>query len=965
MKMKKISRKATFFLIPLVILGVLIALPLAIMKFDNTFKIDKYRYIGEGQLNIFRAFMESEKAIIYIEDAARFSLHEAIIDLGKNSGFGSESKCGRMGIFNRWSDEKESCKPGKIEENIKPFLNEYLDYYVMSYSGISIPASNYQFAIKRYPDGATLTGYAESKPILNLGGGSLIPFKQHCDNEALKAIADKYGNVIRKELEKAKSLDDKEMYFRIVIGIIAQESFCGVETAVSPTGCTGLMGVCGGNKLEMVNAEPNIAKGIEILNGKVSYFRKYESKMELGLAAYNGGEGVINGAIQQAKSSLGLIAGAEKELDWKMVSQYVTPEVIYSAYSKSFSKETMNKYFSKPAQLTAKAEETKRYVSQVLGYSDVYQTTLNNEGTEIKEIVNKPEEEKERKNEERDTIKGFYSMKPSFRIDFDYYPDTYDELYSIVEEAKASSASSGIDAFLAELNKNKNFDFILKTTERITDEEKWNDYCETKAESALDDFLMRYQECESQTDCNCNIEIVGAVPKDPYGFNFALENGTYNVEQETNNELSGNTMKDTKIRLDFVPKLKTNFEITGVISGDGKFMIGTKDGAAKGMAFVNKKQPDGSSMMMLVQEAEKLPAQCAKETDVIVCAIDKRVSYFVYNPETEKTEQTNPVIRFAYNVGSFPPGKVEFKAAEKKRGERSLLLIWKNQPHPNIDSYNAYYSKKGNFEGKTLEQIKEMVGNNQAKMERIKKVSVKDGVVENNRRTHKNEVPVFLFGKTIEEAEEECVGDNKDECKYDMKSRYYAGDKVMWRPDSFEEKFDLSKSHIFLDEVLLYAISVEEDGEYDVVITAFDSTTGEESKEFFIKQAESVDDLVPPECEDEEIKFDGTNLNLNCEIEERIYDISSIRLSVDVRDKATSNIIVINVDGEIAKNVVETRDLLEWSGTANIKFLPITGELSKDSFEAERTRLYFIDGKGNEKDIDVNNDEIKKFLGLY
>jgi soluble lytic murein transglycosylase len=145
------------------------------------------------------------------------------------------------------------------------------------------------------------------------------------------------------------------------------------SSAVSPTGCTGLMQFCSGAarshglcdpsgcsiRDDRINPEKNIEAGSRYLSELVYGFNEYNDKYKFALASYNGGAGVVRSAAEDAG---GLDSG------WNSVSEKITIDVL-----KEFDIYNNLEYFPDDAALEAKVNEIKNYVDKVIAFKVNYE----------------------------------------------------------------------------------------------------------------------------------------------------------------------------------------------------------------------------------------------------------------------------------------------------------------------------------------------------------------------------------------------------------------------------------------------------------------------------------------------------------------------------------------------------------------------------------------------------------------
>jgi hypothetical protein len=157
----------------------------------------------------------------------------------------------------------------------------------------------------------------------------------------------------------------------LVAAVIKQESNF-ISYAVSPTGCVGLMGFysgaaydyglcdkkdCSGTDYRK-DAEKSIEAGSNYLRDLLKRYDSYEDKTEFALAAYNGGMGVVDKAIDEVEDK-------NDEVNWENVEKEITSELLseFSVYR--------GEGWDIVA-LEMKVSQIKDYVTDVLEYEKQY-----------------------------------------------------------------------------------------------------------------------------------------------------------------------------------------------------------------------------------------------------------------------------------------------------------------------------------------------------------------------------------------------------------------------------------------------------------------------------------------------------------------------------------------------------------------------------------------------------------------
>lgn len=169
----------------------------------------------------------------------------------------------------------------------------------------------------------------------------------------------------------------------LLFAVIQQESNFNPQ-AVSSTGCEGIVQfcaataydyglcsdkACAGTVDNRFDPEQSISAGAKYLSVLIKRYSQYQDSEQLALAAYNGGMGVVDKAIQNIESNSNLVgqstnpSGESSSLpttvNWQTVSSEITPSLLqsFSTYS-SWSQTDLN----------SKVGEINDYVTKVESY---------------------------------------------------------------------------------------------------------------------------------------------------------------------------------------------------------------------------------------------------------------------------------------------------------------------------------------------------------------------------------------------------------------------------------------------------------------------------------------------------------------------------------------------------------------------------------------------------------------------
>lgn len=113
------------------------ALILAITTFFILYSVNKPEnetgYIGNIALEVLNANAKGQKALEYIDEAAKVSSEDTTVQIMLNGGFSAESTCKKFGGFNSWKSSEQDCTPTSLNnEYLRLFSSKfysYTDYY--------------------------------------------------------------------------------------------------------------------------------------------------------------------------------------------------------------------------------------------------------------------------------------------------------------------------------------------------------------------------------------------------------------------------------------------------------------------------------------------------------------------------------------------------------------------------------------------------------------------------------------------------------------------------------------------------------------------------------------------------------------------------------------------------------------------------------------------------------------------
>jgi len=123
---------------------------------------EEFPVIGKSSLRLIDASIKAEKALIYIDQSAKYPAYQIIYDLAKVAGCDDGNKYSGYTLWDVDDPAQTPCIPSaELSKNI--FLNllpDKVDEYLSRYTDADLPLNNYDF----YLDNNNLIGIAE-KPL--------------------------------------------------------------------------------------------------------------------------------------------------------------------------------------------------------------------------------------------------------------------------------------------------------------------------------------------------------------------------------------------------------------------------------------------------------------------------------------------------------------------------------------------------------------------------------------------------------------------------------------------------------------------------------------------------------------------------------------------------------------------------------------------------------------------------------
>lgn len=406
--MKLLKNKKAKYFITMVCVFLIISLGVFLYFVEkNLHKSNRLGYIGQKSNNLLESYQKAEKTLFYIDTAAKYSAPEAFFMTAYEGAMPDDSSCGRYYNFAIWDIEDEKCLPMNDKNNNENFkssfeskMNKALDNYFKLVPELEIPLDNYKINIfeeapkEEFSTAEQYSMLEQNKKIV-VAGDTRTPLFFRIENpsgdiyyvlpsnfplgpvgktakERIKFIIDTYGPIVKKYCEPL------EIPESLMVALIYKESG-GNRFAISATGCAGLNQFCYGTAKEYANIfeiltpcncegenckygiaacseandnrfdpEKSIHAGCVLLSNYIKQFEGKTSKVDFGLAAYNGGPETIKEAITLT---------GKTDPSWQEVSVLITPEFVKSrGFDPSKSDEIRN-YVLRIKQFEEEAEK--------------------------------------------------------------------------------------------------------------------------------------------------------------------------------------------------------------------------------------------------------------------------------------------------------------------------------------------------------------------------------------------------------------------------------------------------------------------------------------------------------------------------------------------------------------------------------------------------------------------------------
>ncbi|MCX6711970.1 MAG: transglycosylase SLT domain-containing protein, partial [Candidatus Woesearchaeota archaeon] len=115
-------------IVPLMAIFALVLFVSAAVMFYGSESITEEKVIGKIQLELIKLYQEGERILFYIDESAKNSEYNSLLDLGKNGGY-YKTDCEKVNGYYILSD---NCKPN-YKESFVNYFKDNLNFYLSKY----------------------------------------------------------------------------------------------------------------------------------------------------------------------------------------------------------------------------------------------------------------------------------------------------------------------------------------------------------------------------------------------------------------------------------------------------------------------------------------------------------------------------------------------------------------------------------------------------------------------------------------------------------------------------------------------------------------------------------------------------------------------------------------------------------------------------------------------------------------
>lgn len=502
--MNKKAQIMVFLVTIFAVIAIFMILTFLSQKYESNSKNDG---IGSYAYGLINAYQKEEKAMLYLDTAAKQSLISAIMDLGDDGVNIEIADCG-VGIYNLWNYGDKNCIPD-YEKNLKTIFLEHLDTKLLA-SVIPISA-DFDLTLKQEGSNLEITGMTDKKITLSITStGETVVYRAITGEVSISEETVNRINQYNDIIERASL--DTGVSQPLIKAVITQES-AGRKDAISEGACAGIMQFCyptaqGVWKLEELvdiwnlckplydgagkkysyeckpaymkkdvrfDPEKEIPAGAEYLRWLNNYGKIADLTTDRDLAtiaAYNGGAVTISVAIKRA------IKRTEKtNPTWEEISAELTRNLLKSIGSKLYDN------YSGP-KLDEKINQIRKYVERVGGYYYAWGGTASE--TTISTTT---------------SSKGYYQFEQNFKTSVEYDFSFYEDIETFAKET-IEECNDEVETCLERKRTEFNEKYTNTNTVLLLLEE-----CEDGEEKVFYDFINNLNDCAFAWGEKCRCQV--------------------------------------------------------------------------------------------------------------------------------------------------------------------------------------------------------------------------------------------------------------------------------------------------------------------------------------------------------------------------------------------------------------------------------------------------------------------------
>jgi len=211
----KLRKKAFMFEGAMFFIVLILLTTAFITLYNKQNKFPENYWIGTRQFGLINTYQEGEKALFYIDQSAKYSVQQAIYELGQKGGH-ENPNCGDYFGYSLWNTETkkiDECLPS-YKESFKSIFNMGLNTYLTKYPDVRILRNNYNFLLKNENNKLEIIGNAKNKLFFNIAEEDTFSFRaeEGLDIKAPEKIETCILDATYKEKKQKKIVETAKKY---------------------------------------------------------------------------------------------------------------------------------------------------------------------------------------------------------------------------------------------------------------------------------------------------------------------------------------------------------------------------------------------------------------------------------------------------------------------------------------------------------------------------------------------------------------------------------------------------------------------------------------------------------------------------------------------------------------------------------------------------------------------------------